>query len=93
MEGMPNVVIEAQACGLPVVASRVGGLPDMIDSSTGILVESARPDDLANALEQVFHKVWNREEISRKARGQSWEAVASQYLKAVEGMLGQTRHA
>jgi len=93
MEGMPNVVIEAQACGLPVVASRVGGLPDMIGNRTGILVEPAEPAYLANALKQVFRKDWNREEISREAGGQSWEAVASQYLKAIEGMQSRARRA
>jgi len=88
MEGMPNVVLEAQACGLPVVASRVGGLPEMVGPQAGILVEPAKPADLAEALERLFSKAWDREEIARAAGLQSWEAVASQYLAAVEGMSG-----
>jgi glycosyltransferase involved in cell wall biosynthesis len=93
MEGMPNVVIEAQACGLPVVASSVGGLPDMVGTETGILVAPAKPADLASALNEVFRKEWDREKIAREADGLSWEAVASQYLAAIEGMSSRNSRA
>jgi glycosyltransferase involved in cell wall biosynthesis len=54
-EGMPLVVLEAWAAGLPVVASRVGGLPEMIDDgTTGVLFESLDDDALATRLEEVL---------------------------------------
>jgi glycosyltransferase involved in cell wall biosynthesis len=53
-EGMPIAVIEAMACGLPIIATRVGGLPDLvIDGTNGILVDAGCPDQLVNALEYM----------------------------------------
>ena len=49
--GSPLVVCEAMAAGVPVVASRVGGLPDLVeDGGSGLLVRPGEPEDLARAL-------------------------------------------
>ncbi len=49
-EGTPNVVIEAMASGLPVIATRVGGLPEIVkDNETGILVDPDDEEGLARA--------------------------------------------
>jgi teichuronic acid biosynthesis glycosyltransferase TuaC len=86
MEGMPNVILEAQACGLPVVATRVGGIPDMVAAGAGILVEPGRPDALAEALDTAMHIDWDRDWIARAAQLQSWDAVAAKYLAVVESI-------
>lgn len=54
-EGLSNVILEAMACGLPVIATSVGGNPDIIcDGVNGLLVEPERPEQLYNALWQLL---------------------------------------
>ena len=49
-EGISNTILEAMACTLPVVATDVGGNPELVTADTGILVPSADPDALAAAI-------------------------------------------
>ena len=55
-EGMGRVILEAGAAGVPVVATRVGGIPDIVDDGeTGLLVAPRAPDELACAVLALVH--------------------------------------
>ncbi len=57
MEGLPNVVVEAMALGLPVISTKCGGVIELIEhEKTGWLVPTRNPDALANAI-QDFAKI------------------------------------
>ncbi len=65
-EGLPCVVIEAMACGIPVVATNVGGVAEVVDDQSGILIPPGDSNALSAALNQSYHVNWNREAIRGK---------------------------
>ncbi len=78
-EGCPNVVLEALSSGIPVVAARVGGIPDLVDADGGILVEPDDSDALARAIGRALTWPWDRAAIRAKVVGKNWSAIARQY--------------
>jgi len=79
-EGYPNVVAETLACGVPVVASRVGGVPEIITSDElGLLVEPDNPGRLAEAIDQALSMHWNPEKIANSLN-RNWDQVARDIL-------------
>jgi glycosyltransferase involved in cell wall biosynthesis len=75
-EGMPLVIPEALASGTPVVASRVGGVPDCLeDQVTGILVDAEGVPGLAVALSAGLQRTWDREELAAAARPFGWDGI------------------
>jgi teichuronic acid biosynthesis glycosyltransferase TuaC len=73
-EGCPNVVIEALSAGRPVVATRVGGIPELMDDACGQLVPPGNVEALTSALDHVLSREWNAEEISAR-HSRSWTDV------------------
>jgi glycosyltransferase involved in cell wall biosynthesis len=75
-EGMPMAVLEAMACALPIIATKVGGLADLIqDGINGILVEPSKPDQLIDALVKLATDPQLRATIAKSA----YQTVCEKY--------------
>jgi glycosyltransferase involved in cell wall biosynthesis len=73
-EGWANVLLEAMACGLPVVTTRVGGNEEVVSSAAlGELVEYWDAEAFAAAIERALLRDWDRETIIAYARSNSWD--------------------
>lgn len=84
-EGLGRVVVEAMLTGTPVVGSRVGGIPDLIqDGENGFLVESGNVDALTTALEKIY--AGDIERLGRQARD-----FARQYFSPQKYLDGYRR--
>jgi glycosyltransferase involved in cell wall biosynthesis len=83
-EGCPNVVLEALACGRPVVASRVGAVPEFVDGDSGAVVPPREPEQLAAALAAVVSREWDAAALRARVLPLSWEENARALAGALE---------
>lgn len=93
IESFPLVLLEAMAAGIPIVASRVGGVPDVLENGKiGFLIEPGNPDSLAECIEYIIK---NKDQAnsrvalaSKVVAGYDWNIVAEQtyevYIKLLE---------
>jgi glycosyltransferase involved in cell wall biosynthesis len=86
MEGCPNVLLEALACGRPVVATCVGGIPEIVTQQCGRLVSPRETTQLASALDAVLSQAWDPPAISSQC-GRSWETVADQLMQVFRSVV------
>jgi glycosyltransferase involved in cell wall biosynthesis len=85
MEGCPNVILEALASGRPVVATNVGGIPEILSEQCGRLMPPRDAGALAQSLAATLDKNWEAQAIS--ARGsRSWETVAAELLEVFQSL-------
>ncbi|HEU5236743.1 MAG TPA: glycosyltransferase family 4 protein, partial [Pyrinomonadaceae bacterium] len=67
-EGTPNSIVEAMACGKPIIASDVGGIPDMIGDEAGLLVPPGEIDALAEAMLRLARDSDLRKQMGKAAQ-------------------------
>ena len=87
IEGFGMVLLEAGAAGKPVVATRVGGIPDAVDGRTGVLVEPGDYRELSKSVLELLTDGDKRQAMGEFARCRmqteySWETVLTKYEKA-----------
>jgi len=87
-EGCPNVVLEALACGRPVVASNVGGIPEIMNGSVGRLVPPGDTASLTSALDEVLTHKWDPHDIAAH-HSRSWSDVAEDLEKGFGNVLSK----
>ncbi len=89
-EGYPNVVVEALACGRPVVATDVGGTREIVKPENGILIPPKDAAALQSALESALRWPWNHASIAAAMR-RSWDDVATETLQVCAPLAAGNR--
>jgi glycosyltransferase involved in cell wall biosynthesis len=79
-EGCPNVVIEAMACGVPVVAAEMDGIRELVGPGCGQVVSTPTPENFAAEIQKGLSRNQNREEIAKRGV-RSWQQVAAEVVR------------
>ena len=89
-EGIPNVVLESLACGTPVVATAVDGLPEVITApEAGRLFCRRDPETLAKEIRTLFADDRDRDQTRCFAERFPWRRTAQSHLELLEGVLAK----
>jgi len=92
IEGWPNVVHEALSCGTPVVATRVGAVPEMIPSTDlGLVVPVQDQGALIAALNEALSRHWDRDAVAAWGRARGWDRVADEIYAELKQVTANVR--
>ena len=89
-EGSPNVLLEAMAAGLPSIATRVGGVPELVrDGESALLVPADDPEALANAIRRALSDLALRKRLGSNARDIARHYAPEAYCKSMIEIYSQ----
>ena len=88
-EGLPNVVLEALACGTPVVATPVGGIPEVISSERVGLLAQRDERHLADTIAIALDRNWDSNTLVQHVRGWTWDHVAIALQDVFESVVSR----
>jgi glycosyltransferase involved in cell wall biosynthesis len=92
-EGLPTVLLEAMACGLPVVATAVSGNLEVISQGeNGILIPPKKPKEMADAISILLDDDAMRSRLGESARSTieeryTWDVISDKMIRCYESLL------
>ena len=93
MESLPTTIKEAFYLNVPVVATNVGGIPELvIDNETGLLVPSENPEKLADAVNELLSDTEKAKKLARNGndfvkKNMTWDVILPKYIQFYKNLL------
>lgn len=91
-EGRPNTVLEAMASETAIIATDVGGIPELINNKTGLLIKPKNTPDIVNSVNKLLNNKKLREKLGKNARKfitnnkLNWQGCADKYIKEYKAL-------